>query len=258
MSPHREDTIWERRRQYVPNKRVSMLRLVRWRKMRRTNRRRKSMVAYWWAPLLACLVVGGGLFGAYCGLPRGMERQEHVFPAPGLHVVYVTQEQLNAVMREETIRRIAHALSDEDVGISLVQALPEPQKRPLKPIVIPMIPTQSQHNLKDSTRYLPPAWRTEEQPAVANVSVWGFADAALRASAYQFTLPQEVENAEGAMADFWIRLNASGYVVEVLRFAPQGAETPWLTTLRKALLAGRGVSAAQGRVRIYWDRKGEK
>lgn len=257
MTPHHEDYIWERRRQYVPNKRVSMLRLLRWRKMRRTNRNRKSVFAFWWAPTVAVTVVSVGLFFAYFGLPRGEVKVMPPLPKPGLYVVSVSQAEVNALVRQENVRRSLMALSDDDVGISLAQVVPEPPVRPLKAIEAPTAPPEAAPKGFRLDAFLPPM-AAQQAVDVPETSIRSRVDASLRSSAFSVSLPQPPLEEPGASADFGIRLNDAGAVVEVLRFEPIGAETPWLQQLRQALFKGRGTKAAQGLIRIHWNTKAQK
>lgn len=254
MTPHHEDYIWERSRQFVPNKRVSMLRLLRWRKMRRSNRRRKSVLAYWWAPTVTVAVASVGLFLTFFGLPKGEVALAPTLPKPGLYVVSMSQAEVNALVRQENVRRSSFALSDEDVGISLAQVVPEPPVRPLKTIEVPAMPVMAIAEAPKVDAFLPPmaAQRVFEEQGP---SIETRFDTALRASQFEVTLPLPTAEVQGSAAAFWVRLNDAGAVVEVLRFDPVGVETAWLQLLRRALFKGRGTTAAQGMVRINWNTK---
>ncbi|MBQ9694422.1 MAG: hypothetical protein IJV69_06670 [Kiritimatiellae bacterium] len=253
MAPHREDYVWERSRQYVPNKRVSMLRLLRWRKMRRSNRRRKSVLAFWWPPVVTIAIAGVSFFFAFLALPKAKRDTDKRLPRPGIYVVSTSQETLTALMRQENVRRIALALSDDDVGISLEQVLPEPQKRALIPIQSPTVPNaalQSEAFMADA--FLPPM-ATEKNFSANASGVKMHLAPALLASQFEVVLPDLPTGTSASTADFWVTLNAVGAVDEVLRFAPVGEETAWLKALRKALFMGRGNAAAQGLIRIQWE-----
>lgn len=257
MSPN-DERLWERSRQYVPNKRVSMLRLLRWRKMRRTKRNRKSLLAYWWAPVAVTLTMAAGIFFAAMGLPEGNLREGESLPEPGLYVVYTTQEMMTRLVRAENVRRIALALNDDEVGISLKAVLPEPPLYRAQTVESPdyyALPVSEKRLSAEG--FLPPM--AEEVMAYpAQCAVKWLPDAALSASGFKVELPLPGADVRETSARFGVRLNASGHVVDVLRLAPAGRETAWLRQLRMALLKGRGTNAAQGVIRIYWDAEGEE
>ena len=188
MSPN-DERLWERSRQYVPNKRVSMLRLLRWRKMRRTKRNRKSLLAYWWAPVAVTLTMAAGIFFAAMGLPEGNLREGESLPEPGLYVVYTTQEMMTRLVRAENVRRIALALNDDEVGISLKAILPEPplyRAQTLESQDYYALPVSEKHLSVEG--FLPPM--AEEVMAYpAQYAVKWLPDAALSASGFKVELP---------------------------------------------------------------------
>lgn len=246
---------WERNRQYVPNKRVSMLRLLRWRKMRRTNRRRKSLIAYWWAPFLICSIVGAGLFGAYWGLPKSGPKNVRYPLNPTLRVVYTTQEVLNTLVKEENVRRLSMALNDDDIGISLHGTLPEPPQRAYLALPLPNFYAVETAAERTSPATLLPPMAPVKQVVTAPEVVVCTRDEALTACDFQATFPEVPADVAELSAKFFVRLNESGRVIEVLRLAPGGKESAWMRQLRTALLDGRGTGAAQGMLRIHREPK---
>jgi hypothetical protein len=243
--------IGERNRQYVPNKRVSTLRLMRWRKMRRSKRRRKSVIAYWWGPILLAILVSAGLLSVAFKLPRRVEKPAQSLPQPSLQVVYVTEAMVNRLQRNENMRRQAMALSDEEVGISLTPLLPEPAKRTRKEVVTAVVSISDSSEKGVSPDTLLPPMRDTEQVHTFETGVKWVADDALTQSQFKVTFsPLSTEDSTD-YACFQVQLNDAGHVVEVLRFEPTGSETAWVKHVRESLLMGLGKSAAMGVIRIY-------
>lgn len=251
MVPVNGEHVWERSRQYVPNKRVSTLRLGRWRKMRRSNRRRKSHVAYWWGPVLLGTLVVAGLLAVAWRLPHGEPRVWPEPASPSLRVIAVPEATLLRLQRAENMRRQATALSDEEVGISLEPVLPEPAAR-VPQTVVPVAHRSSAARKIDTSpaAYLPQMHEQQQVRTTGNGIKWTL-DAKLKACGFGVAFP--LVSAEGAPDEvrFQVTLNDAGSVIEVLRYAPIGPETPWLKTVREALFTGHGKTAGRGEIRIY-------
>lgn len=249
--------LWERTRQFVPNKRESSLRLTRWRKLRRSNRRRKSVLSFWWGPLLICALAGCGFVAVACKLSN-QPNFEVYQPEASLYVVHVTEEQIEKLYQAENVRSQAMSLSDEDVGISLDAILPEPQERQ----AIRMVPMNLQAE-RPPLYVLPvdaylPKMREHTPEYTGEAEILWVADSALRASRFAVTLPYFADDEGLGEVRFAVELNEAGHVVEALRFAPAGAETERLRQLREAILKGRGRQAARGEVRIFWKTRIKK
>lgn len=255
--PFADKYLWERTRQFVPNKRESSLRLTRWRKLRRSNRRRKSVLSFWWGPLLLCALMVCGFVAV--AFKRSQQPAIEVYqPEASLHMVYVTEAQIEKIYQVENVHNQAMALSDEDVGISLDAILPEPQMRQpqrMEPMLL-QVEKSPPHTLSVDA-YLPKMREhTPEYTGEAEI-LWS-ADAALRASRFAVTLPYFADDEGLGEVRFAVALNETGHVIEALRFAPAGAETVRLRQLREAILKGRGRQAARGEVRIFWKTRIKK
>ena len=243
--------IGERNRQYVPNKRVSTLRLMRWRKMRRSKRRRKSVIAYWWGPTLLAVLVSAGLLSVAFKLPSRVKKPLQSLPQPSLQVIYVTEATVNRLQRDENVRRQAMALSDEEVGISLTPLLPEPVKRVRKGVASAVVSAPDSSEMEITPDRLLPPMRDAEQVHTFEKGVKWVADEALMQSKFKVTFSSLSEEDTAEYACFQVQLNDTGHVVEVLRFEPMGPETPWVKHVRESLLMGLGKSAATGVIRVY-------
>lgn len=246
-----DEHFWERSRQFVPNKRESMLRLIRWQKLRKSNRKRKSAFAFWWGPALICGLLVAGFAETAMTLSY-----KHVvmspLPDPGLYVVQMTAAEVERLQRAENVRRQASALSDADVGISLDAVLPEPLMWSEQPMSFTRgASATSAVDSRAADSYLPASYEVGSAYPIGQGMEWS-ANAALKACTFTVALPYFQERPQFDEARFRVVLNNTGHVIEVLRFEPAGAETTQLRQVREALLKGHGTGPASGEIRVFW------
>ncbi len=246
-----DEHFWERSRQFVPNKRESMLRLIRWQKLRKSNRKRKSAFSFWWGAVLICVLVAAGFAETAVTLSY-----KHVpvspLPEPGLYLVQMTAEEVARLQRAENVRRQAAALSDADVGISLDAVLPEPLMRLDQPesfAMVALAPTEAEPRAADA--YLPASYEVGAVRPIGQGIEWSVNDA-LKACTFTVALPYFQGPPQFEEARFRVVLNNTGHVIEVLRFEPAGVETTQLRQVREALMKGHGTGPASGEIRVFW------
>jgi hypothetical protein len=246
-----DEHLWERSRQFVPNKRESMLRLIRWRKLRKSNRKRKSAFSFWWGPVLICGLSFAGFIATAVKLSY---KHPAVIPLPeaGLYMVHATAKVVEQLQRVENVRRQALALSDAEVGISLDAELPDPLAHVGKAVAFDAeIAPEPEVYDRGTDAYLPQMY-TPRVGLPCGMSLVFVADAALTERAFTATLPYFQDQPQFEEARFQVVLNETGHVIEILRFAPAGAETTQLRQVREALLKGYGNGPASGEIRVFW------
>lgn len=225
------------------------------------RRRRRSPVrralAYWWGAV-AIGAVAALLFGAMAfDFPtRRPVRQTRPRRRPGLCLVLATAEEVSGVVRTGNARRLATALSDREIGISLAPRLPEPIPRTPPPL--PPFPetTLAARDEGAGGKLLPAFMGAAERQAPERATPLRARFAAtLSAVGFRVEVWPAPRKESMGMARFWLSLDAEGRPETVLRLAPKGAESDWLRTLRTALFAGRGEASAQGIVTVTWNAK---
>lgn len=225
----------------------------------RAQRRRRSpawrALLFWWAPALIVAVAALALaqaVAAFVGRPGAGPAARYALPRPSLGLVAATAAQAEELRRLGNVRRLAGALGDADIGISLAPRLPEPDPLPLGPLGALPRPRAAGRGVGAAA--LPPAAEAlAAAPAPREARVRP--SAALAEAGFRARLPRP----EGrGRCVFWVELDAAGRVATAARFEPAGAETPALRQVRDALLAGRGRGAAQGFVTVAWDEAGKE
>lgn len=246
MTAEQQERSLGRKRSYVPNTRVSRLRLRRLRRGRLEELHRKSLIAYWWAPFLVCVVPLAGIFAVAFPSFRPQSSVHKALPPPGIYWVSVSAERVQELVKAETVRRRARALGDEDVGISLATTLPEPAPRERQTVVSDLSAISfAVTSETPSIDFLPPSYR-EQVVLLESDTLQVRMDEALSSCAFQVRLPSLESGASDEPLIFRVRLNAHGATEEVLRLSPNGKETPWMRAVRQAVSAGRGEGAAEG------------
>lgn len=224
-------------------------------------RRRRSPVwralTYWWGTAVvgaaAALMLGAMAFDFSSRRPARRERPR---PRAGLSLIVATAEEVSGVVRTGNARRLATALSDKDIGISLAPRLPEPPPQTLPPLP-PLSETArvARGGEDEGVALLPDVMGAlSNTPPGATKPLRARFAATLSAAAFQVGAWPEPSGAPG-MARFWLSLDSEGRPETVLRLLPKGAESDWLRALRTALSAGRGKAGAQGLVTVTWDAK---
>ncbi len=224
------------------------------------RRRRRSplhrALMYWWGPgivLLVMLLLLAKLTVHFVFDGIGTRRVEaYSLPEASLRLVYMSQSEINDRLRMGNARRIAVAMSDADIGLSLDVALPEPgilEGKALPPLLIDL-PVSDRQKLSEVS-YLPQAYVAPERAPVARVRM--VVSEELEAARFTLgALPKTPKGESSGRADFWVMLDERGRVETVLRASPFGEETAWQKRLRVYLGTGLGTSAGRGRVTIYW------
>lgn len=210
-------------------------------------------VLYWWGPLLLFAVTAALLVGP---LVRAFDRENRVgvgfgrafLPPSGLRLVRASEADVAEVIRAGNVKRLAVALSDEDVGISMDPPVAAPRTLPRLPLVEPRKPTAQTGNLPYAA-FIPKA----TEPAVGPVGTTGGLslrmDGSLDRVAFATdALGNDVQPAEVLNALFEVALDGDGRVMAVFRIRPAGEETETLRRLRRLLEHGRGNGAASGKV----------
>lgn len=225
------------------------------------RRRRRSPVrralAYWWGTV-AIGAVAALMFGAmaFDFLARRPARQAPPRRRPGLCLVSATAEEVSGVVRTGNARRLATALSDREIGISLAPRLPEPTPRTPPPL--PPLPETALavHGEGEEGKLLPAFMDAAAGVApMAGEPVRARSAATLAAAGFRVGAWPALRTGPAGVARFWLSLDAEGRPETVLRLAPKGAENDWLRALRMALFAGRGKAGAQGIVTVTWNAK---
>ncbi len=224
------------------------------------RRRRRSPVrralTYWWGTLAVgvptALMRGGVAFGFATRRPFVVARP---LPQAGLSLIVATEAEVSGIVRTGNARRLATALGDTDIGISLAPSLPEPA--PIAPPPLPPpagVPTR-EAGPGEAALALLPAF-AEAAPAKAGkaqgIGTQARIDAALAEVGFAVGGWPVSDGQTTGSAWFWLELDAEGYPETVLRLSPTGAENHWLRQLRTALSAGRGNGGARGTVTVVW------
>lgn len=227
------------------------------------RRRRRSPVrralTYWWGTV-AIGVATALVFGmmAFDFLARRPMRQECPRRRPGLSLILATAEEVSGVVRTGNARRLATALSDREIGISLAPRLPEPAPR-IPPPLPPLSETTpvARGERDEGCSLLPTFMGTtaEKQAPESTASLQVRFTSTLSAVEFRVGSWPTPHKEPAGMARFWLSLDAEGRPETVLRLTPQGAESDWLRALRTALFAGRGKTGAQGFVTVTWNAK---
>ncbi len=173
-------------------------------------------------------------------------------PPATLQLVYASQAEINERLRMGNARRIAVAMSDADIGLSLDVSLPEPS--PLTTKALP--PLTLNYNKQNavalsSGELLPRAYTPEEAADAERIKVT-VSDDLVKVKYALGTLPECPKDEPAGRAVFWVRLDDNGRPETVLRVSPLGEETPWQRALRVHLGACTGTAWARGRITIYW------
>lgn len=225
------------------------------------RRRRRSPVrralTYWWGAAVigvaAALMFGAVAFDFVAWRPRAAARD---LPRAGLCLLSATAAEVSGVVRSGNARRLAAALSDRDIGISLAPGLPEPSSRVLPPLPPLPSPAVGREKGEGCVAFLP-AFMGEAGAGQGNgaepLRVW--ASPALSAAGFRVGAWPAPDGMASGAARFWLSLDAEGLPETVLRLAPKGEESDWLRALRTALFAGRGKERAQGTVTVAWEAK---
>ncbi|MEG1480702.1 MAG: hypothetical protein RSD41_06855 [Kiritimatiellia bacterium] len=223
------------------------------------RRRQRSPVrrafTYWWATVLlltmtlgclAMLIVATNPFGRGAMLGRG----RYALPFSGLRLVRAPAAEVAAIVRAGNAKRLAGALSDEDIGISLKTLPVELAQLDFQPL--PPLALGDMEAVRVSEVHLVPPF--VPQPEVRK-------DRAIRARfsplllAANYRLFAEFPAPKGTRGEaiFEIVLDDNGIPESVLRLRPKGNEDDWLRALRMVLASGRGQGSAAGRITIDWN-----
>lgn len=210
-------------------------------------------VLYWWGPLLLFAVTAALLVGP---LVRAFDRENRVgvgfgrafFPPSGLRLVRASEADVAEVIRAGNVKRLADALSDEDVGISMDLPVAATRALPRLPLIEPRKPTARPGSLPYAA-FIPKAM----EPAPESVGSAGGlllqVDGALGRVAFATdAVGSDVHTAEALNALFEVALDDDGRVMAVFRIRPAGEETETLRRLRRLLEHGHGNGAASGKV----------
>ena len=227
------------------------------------QRRRRSpfhrAFTYWWSTAVLGTVTLLMLGSAVPGLP-GCTPHHPVLDRPpearaaGLTLIHASEKDISAIVRQGNVHRIALALSDQDIGISLTPPLP-----PLPPVSPHSVDVYApiRHRpgaIAPPPPTLPPAYEPKTRPA-ASPTLSILTDAALKSAEFCPEMPEtpvlnRVLAGLRSPAEFTIELDRQGLPVTVLRRSPEGDETEALRLLRSHLLTLRGRRAARGTVRF--------
>ena len=222
------------------------------------RRRRRSPLrrafSFWWSAVTvtaAAAALMGAAFAKTFRAPGSWRSVSGPMPA-SLAVLHASEEAVASLIRMGNVRRQTLALSNADIGISLVPLLPEPRRSaggrpPAAPAAAPKAP------LAEPPRTLPQAFALEEVPALAAPKGTLFRpDARLRVADFRCAMPKAPSGTSAGVARFWVALDGAGRPETVLRLSPKGAESPWLKQVRLAVLAGQGSGTAAGMATVAW------
>lgn len=208
---------------------------------------------FWWGPLLlltvtALLLAGPLVTSLGKSASLGQRFGELYLPGPGLRLVRAAAADVAEVIRAGNVKRLAVALSDSDVGISM--ALPEIADSPAArlPLVMPERLADRNSGLSP-TAFLPAGSAADMAPEASRAGMRLRVGHTLGAADYAPEVSDAVW-AEAAVAEalFEVVLAEDGRVAAVFRLRPAGAETEGLRKLRMLLEHGRGSRAASGLV----------
>lgn len=213
--------------------------------------------SYWWSTALILVFVFLATTNTVIWFyPRATDTiSNFALPEAKESIHYASREAIRAHLTRGTFQQTSKILSDDDIGISLDHPLPT--LPPYTPKPLGALPTLKQAMPPLSALHIvPKAYRAEftsKQKVVPALTT--HLSPTLKLAHYTFTLPTPPDDFVGD-ATFLIESNAEGKVETVLRLAPTGAESEFLSRVRLALLGGLTQKAAQGTLRLQW-RKGK-
>ncbi len=178
--------------------------------------------------------------------------EAYQLPPSSLRLVYASQNDISDRLRMGNARRLAVAMRDTDIGLSLEIPLPQPPAL-IPPTFAPLSAYQATPTPPTrSVVQLLPRLSNTPTPATEKPFQVKLSESLRTAELTPLTQPTKPKGLPAGRVDFWIELNADGRIETLLRVSPSGEETEWQKALRIALNACTGKGAAQGFVTLFW------